>query len=237
MAARTSELQALTRQLRSMAGKLLTIQESERNSLARDLHDEIGQDLTVVKMYLDTAAQELDPRPNRNVTEATEMTVKLLGKIRGLAWELRPSLLRDLGLEGTLRWYVTQLAKRCQWEMSLDLPSTPLALSGVQCTMAYRIVQEALTNVARHARAHRVGLRVHQSSGQVHVTIVDDGVGFDPARVPASAHGPSGMGLLSMQERARLLGGQLRFSSTAGHGTRLHLTFPVSMPVQLEVEA
>jgi PAS domain S-box-containing protein len=210
--------------LQALSRRLLEVQEQERRHLARELHDEIGQLLTGLKLSLELSARDGDGMPESHLEEARRLVRELTAQVRDLSLHLRPTMLDDLGLLPALLWhlqrYTAQTGIRVAFEhQGLDRRLPPELETGV-----YRIVQEALTNVARHARVDETRLRVWIDDHVLGLCIEDEGQGFDPQGVlsPRVSSGLSGM-----QERAVLLGGQLQVNSGAGSGTRLLAEFPI----------
>ena len=214
--------------LEALSRQLLEAQETERRHLARELHDEIGQSLSMIKIDLQTIqylpqASSLTPR----LAESLEIIEHALQQVRALSVELRPSLLDDLGLIPALRWYVDRQAQR--GGLSARFVADPLEARLIPEleTVCYRIAQEALTNVVRYAQARRVEVELRQRQAELWLTIRDDGVGFDaPAALSRAVHGGS-LGLLSMQERTLLVGGQLEIESTLQVGTTIRACLPL----------
>jgi len=202
-------LETRTTQLEQLTRLLLRSQEDERRRIARELHDEAGQVLTAVKIELD-----LDGR-----REASEMVGRALAQVRDLSNLLRPAEL-DLGLLPALRALTEDFARRTRIEMRFECPdSTPPVSPDAQVAI-YRVLQEALTNVARHARARSVRVRIEPEPRAIRLTVEDDGVGFPGPVVPH-------LGLLGMSERASALGGTLRVANVEGAGARIEACFPV----------
>lgn len=206
--------------------RLITIEDEERRRIARELHDETGQSLTALLVGLRVIEQQTG-RPEvqaaaRRLRKIASETVDNVGR---LARGLHPSVLDDLGLLAAARRYVSDYAKT--FGLAVDLRSegvgTQQLPSLVQTTM-YRILQEGLTNVARHARARAVTVELKLDDGVLSLLIRDDGVGFDPA---ATRGETSGLGLHGMGERAKLLGGSLEISSVPGQGTTVRASVPV----------
>lgn len=220
-------LQKSNLQIRHLADQLIAAQEEERAQIARELHDEIGQALTTVKISLDTmrlTSKSASPSPL--LDDGIARVDHALDQVRNLALLMRPAMLDDLGLESALRWLANSQAERAGYNMTFTCdelqPRPPHEIE----TICYRIAQEALTNIARHARACRVTVDLRRVASNLHMTIRDDGVGFDVAAMRSrAAHGGS-MGLLCMEERARLGGGVLRIESAPGQGTKLLLNLP-----------
>jgi signal transduction histidine kinase len=217
-------------QLRALANRLTEIQEAERKELARDLHDHLGQMLTAISINLTAIKDELPsdcaPRVRERLAEANLLTAQILEQVRELSLNLRPPMLDDLGLTPTLRWYVKQYAKRLNIETIFEAPGLEERLSPELETTLYRVVQEALNNVAKHAQASRVQLRLERKGGAIVACIEDNGQGFDVSKVIGRKGTPNGTGLLGMRERINLLGGRLDIQSRPGHGVRLLVEVP-----------
>lgn len=207
---------------RRRSGKLvLRAQEEERRRVARDLHDEVNQALTAVLLRLETLAQDLPPGERDRVAELKQLTGRAMDELLRLARQLRPAALDDHGLAPAIEAQVRSFGERTGVEASLDIDGDPGELDEETQTVLYRIVQEALANAARHARAGRVEVRLASSDGRAELRVRDDGHGFDPL---ASPNG--GLGLNGMAERARLVGGVLDLRSGRGAGTELTLRVP-----------
>lgn len=233
VAERTAELGNATVRARTLAQRLFDVQEAERRAVAQDLHDEIGQMLTALKLNLQQIQRdERDPRSSRELVESIEISDQLLARIRSLALDLRPSLLDDLGLVPALRWYATRQAERAGWKLQLHLDEAPLILTGSRNMACFRVVQEAMVNTARHAKAKSVSLSLAISSEQIRVVVQDDGCGFDVSAMRVRALQGLSMGLLGMEERVSLAGGTLRIQSAAGRGTSLVFSVPLTEPQQ-----
>jgi signal transduction histidine kinase len=202
-------LQARTAQLEQLTRLVLRAQEEERRRIARALHDEAGQILTAVKIELD-----LDGR-----REASAMVGRALAQVRDLTNLLRPTVLDDLGLLPALRGLVDDFGKATRIQAQLSGPEALPALAADVEVAVYRVVQEALTNVARHARASRADVVIVVADGLVRVTVVDDGLGITGEPEPH-------LGLLGMRERVTELGGRLSVGNQPGAGARIEATLP-----------
>ena len=216
--------------LRELSSALQTVREEEKTRIARELHDELGQALTALKM--DTAAIEAEI--NLNLGEAKDVLGKrtkdmkqlidaTVASVRRIAADLRPVMLDNLGLAPTLEWLTKEVSGRTGIRVDLEMPDEHLDVGGDAATAVFRIVQEALTNVSRHAGADWVGVEVQRRSGNVVVRISDNGKGF----VEAATHKARSFGLLGMRERAYVLGGELNVSSSAQTGTRIEAVIPL----------
>jgi two-component system sensor histidine kinase UhpB len=226
---RTAELSAANHSLRILSNRLMQVQEEERSRLARDLHDEVGQLLTALKIDLqDIQHGEVGDSRFSPLTDSLELVNRLLTQVRTLALDLRPSLLDDLGLVPALRWYANRQAMRNGWTLSLLVEGMDERVPASIEVTCFRVAQEALTNVAKYARAKVIDLTLRRQDGDVTLIIQDDGVGFDVPSARRRAQGGESIGLLGMEERVRLAGGSLIISSVPGEGTRLDLRFPLA---------
>ncbi len=220
-----AELAAQRSRLRALAARQVQLLEEERRRIARELHDEAGQALVGIKLGLQVLAQRLPPEAMalREELDALRHQVnQATARLRNIARELRPPTLDELGLEAALRQYILAFRKRTQLTVhfdSLNLVQVPQAVE----TASYRIVQEALTNVARHAQASQVWITLVCDGERLHLAIRDDGQGFHMKEV-----GERGLGLIGMQERAKMLGGSLHIESTPGVGTAIQGTIPLA---------
>jgi PAS domain S-box-containing protein len=211
--------------LQSLSRRLVEIQESERHAIARELHDEIGQALTGLSLVLEMATRASTNGIHANLAEAQSIVNQIMKQVRNLSLELRPAMLDDLGLMPALTWhmqrYMTQTGIQVDMKAKgLEGKRFPPAIE----TAAYRIVQEALTNVARYAHVKEVKVRVWSQDTALGLMVEDQGSGFD---VDAALTSNRSSGLLGMRERAILLGGQLVLESTPGQGTRITATLPL----------
>jgi signal transduction histidine kinase len=212
----------------SLLARVVTAQEEERQRLSRELHDSAGQMLAtlLVHMKLIEKADDLSVVRERTV-ELRELVVRTLEETRRLAMDLRPAGLDDLGLAGALEWYTRTFER----ETGISVSLTVDGLDGGRLArpveiQLYRIVQEMLTNVSKHARAARVELTLTMLGDRLALRVEDDGIGFDDSSVMTPSN--HGLGLLSMRERAELLGGTFSLSATPGRGTRIEITIPAS---------
>ncbi|MGA2787464.1 MAG: PAS domain S-box protein, partial [Verrucomicrobiota bacterium] len=203
-----------SRKLQVLSRRLVEAQETERRNIARELHDEIGQALTVMQlnlqaMLLSPGTEVVSPRLN----ETLEVVERVLEQVHDISLDLRPSILDDLGLEPALRWYTERQAALVELKVEFSADRLEQRLDPMIETECFRIAQEALTNVVRHAQAKAVTVELRKEDGQLHLRVRDDGVGFDVAPVRDRAVRGASLGLLSMEERASLAGGGLEFKS------------------------
>ena len=212
--------------LHLLSRQLLETQESERRHLARELHDEIGQRLTALKINL----QALQPIPKRAMPylqESLRIVDSTVQQIRHLSLDLRPSQLDNLGLVNTLQWYVDWQAQRTGLVVHFAADPLEPRPSPTLETACFRIVQETLTNIARHAQAGQVCVELRQHDAALHLLVRDDGIGFDLGAARMQAAKGKGLGLLGIEERVRLLGGQLEIVTAPGKGTEIRARLPL----------
>ncbi|MGB6941217.1 MAG: ATP-binding protein [Bryobacteraceae bacterium] len=218
-------------QLRLLSGQIRTAQEHERKYLSRELHDQVGQMLTGLRMELASVARihgDSESEISSRIARAKGTVEQTLRIVRDIAMLLRPSMLDDLGLAPALAWLLKEVARSSGFEMNSDIDPAVDTLPDVHRTCVYRLVQEALTNVSRHAGAHRVEVSLKSARGWVTGRIVDDGRGFQRA-----AQKSIGLGLLGMEERVREVGGSIRIESAPGKGTRVEFRLPCPAPAEV----
>lgn len=234
---RTAELQALYEELQQkeavreqLLKQVINAQEEERKRVARELHDELAQTLSGLLMSLDAAenvlGSELDP-VHRQLVRTRDITQQALEQTRHLILDLRPTILDDLGLVPAIRWYAETHLKGAGILISFHSEGDERRLSPEIETALFRIAQEAINNITRHAQATRANINLIWNPDELVITIRDNGRGFDRERVMNRRDGTQGMGLLGMQERATLLGGRLEISSIPGKGTRVVARVPI----------
>ena len=221
------EVRASSEQLRKLAARLVGVREEERTRISREVHDELGQSLTAVKLDLAWLAGRL-PRRNAQMHERIRSTLELADSInqsvRRISTDLRPGIL-DLGLAAAVEWQVQEFQARTGIQCKLQLLTQELFAPDVS-TALFRILQETLTNIARHAKATRVEVVKQRQRDRLVLQIHDNGRGFDP-------EDPSllkSLGLLGMRERAAILGGQVNVSSAPGKGTSVTAWIPIRPP-------
>jgi signal transduction histidine kinase len=215
-----------------LAGQLINAQEDERRWVARELHDQVGQSLTIVKLNLDMLRATNNVAGAKALLDEGKGLVDLaLGQVRDLSLLLRPAMLDDLGLETALQSLLSSHSKRAGYDAMFRTDGLQERLAPELEVLCYRVAQEALTNVARHAQAKHVWLDVILRDGRLRMTVRDDGIGFDPEAMRARAVQGNSMGLLNMAERARLGAGDFHIASVVGKGTTLTLDVPLRPPV------
>jgi signal transduction histidine kinase len=209
---------------RSLSRRLLEQQERERGALARELHDQLGQSLFAVSLNLQAIKSELSPASSARVTESMRAIEKTIEQVQTLAFELRPSTLDEFGLVGALRLLVSRYGERARIRASFIATPTDARAPAEIETACFRIVQEALSNVSRHALAPHVEVTLTTQDVALEVTVRDDGVGFNVERVR------NGLGLMGMGERAELVGGSVDIESAPHAGTTVRARFPLPSP-------
>ena len=220
-----TELKNAQDQLRRLSGSIMANQENERRAIARELHDELGQVLTALRMdavWLCERLKLTDAKAGDRALAMCRLIDQTIDEVRGLATRLRPGVLDDLGLLDALEWYITDFEKRTGIACIFKHGEVP-DVDGIGATAAYRIAQEALTNVTRHAAATQVQVSLRADRGILTLAVVDNGRGFDPKEIAAAEC----LGLAGMRERAGLLGGSLEIRSRLGKGTKVCFKLPV----------
>ncbi|MFO1193335.1 MAG: PAS domain S-box protein [Rhodoferax sp.] len=223
-------LEEKSRQLRTLSRRVLEAQEMERRRVAHELHDELGQSLTAIKINLQARERFKDRSASELNAENLRIVEDALQHVRRLAVALRPSVLDDLGLIPALRGIAEQTGTRSGFEVHFQPAIPPTRLPPDIETACFRVVQEALTNITRHAHAQRVDIHLFHDGEALVLTIHDDGCGFDVAAVRERAAAGDSIGLLGMKERATLLGGQLDIESIPGLGSTVRMRCPLPLP-------
>jgi signal transduction histidine kinase len=203
--------------------QLILYQENERKRVASELHDGLGQDLMLIKNRLGMLTAGTTPEIARQLQEISATTSRTIAEVRSISHALRPSALEQVGLTKALEWMVEQLAEVPSSKFSIELENIDGLLTPEMEINLYRIVQEALNNVLKHANASEVIIGVKREAEGVSVSVFDNGQGFEIAATASNGPRQDGFGLISMAERAKVLGGQLDVRSTPGIGTRLTL--------------
>jgi two-component system sensor kinase len=220
------ELEAAREEIRQLALATQTAREHEKARMARELHDELGQALTALKMDVAWLQNNLDSDPAKLTARMLAMSALLDGTMaatRRIAADLRPLILSDLGLEPALEWLVGDFSRRHGVTCELQVAPDCADLADPAASALYRIVQEGLTNIARHAGAAAARVRIRQSGGEVMLTVQDYGRGFDP-QAPAAE---GSYGIKGIRERVYLLGGRVDFLSGPGRGTVVQAVIPL----------
>lgn len=216
----------LANELRHLARRLQSVREEERSRISRELHDEFGQALTVLNMDLHWLAGQAAGQPSAVRTRLkamSSMVSKTMRAVHRICADLRPALLDDLGLLAAITWLVQNFRQRTSLRCRLSLPTHTPALPAEQAIDVFRILQESLTNVARHARATRVTVRLELRDRTMILNVADNGVGIDPADID----GLRSLGLAGLRERALRWGGHLTIRGRPGSGTQVTLAMPL----------
>lgn len=222
LVAAESQLRRQERDLRTIYAHQQTAIEIERKHVAREVHDEMGQILTALRMELSLLQRELpeDTKAEGRLDEMFQLIESLFKSVRSIAGSLRPPTL-DLGLIPAIEWLAQDFEKRWNIECALDMGVRDIRVGEAFATTVFRIIQESLTNVARHAEASSVSISLDRLPDRVHLEIQDNGRGFDPTSVDAG-----GFGLLGMRERVQELGGSLAVSTWPQNGTQILIDLP-----------
>jgi PAS domain S-box-containing protein len=218
--------------LQMFSRQLIETQEQERQRIALELHDQIGQVLSVVKMNL-TSVQRVCRAPEASpyIKDNMDLVDEALRLVRDLSIDLRPQLLDDLGMVAALRWYLDRYTERTGIgsDFHVELPNKTERFSRDIETACFRIVQEALTNIGRHAQAKHVSIQLDRDKSDLFLTVKDDGIGFDLNFLRTRTPRAPTLGLLGMQERARAAGGSIEIESAPAKGTEIKLRFPIGV--------
>ena len=225
-----TELRRSEERLRALSHRLVNVQETERRHVAVELHENISQRTYAILMRCDILASKLPARAHAaraELLQLRDLLDKATEDVRRIAHDLRPGALDDLGLLPVLRSACAQFGKHARVELNLEGVQKIARLPAVVETALYRILQEVLKNVARHARARQVTVCLRQQGDFVELAITDDGIGFEPDRRPVKRKRKSGLGLLGMRERLEMVGGTLTVESAPGHGTTIQAQIPL----------
>ena len=218
--------------LRHLSSQLISAQEEERKRISLELHDEMGQALTAIGLNLISIGKKLPLEHAAMIKDKLAETMSLVEKasdlVRDLSLDLRPSMLDDLGLLPTLRWYINSYEKRTEIPVIFETVNLEERLTSEVEIVLYRVVQESLNNIARHAQAKKVKIRIEHKNKTVSVSIEDSGIGFNPDLVTSKTTLVNGIGLLGMRERVGLLGGSFSVRSREGQGTSIFVKLPLN---------
>ncbi|MGA9853088.1 MAG: PAS domain S-box protein [Gammaproteobacteria bacterium] len=224
----TQRLQEYSAELKSLSLRLTQAQEEERRNIARELHDEVGASLTAMQFMLSRLQNEAGTTAGRESMQQILATLsQLSAQIRELSLNLRPSVLDDLGLAAAVRWYAREQSRNSGVTIEADMPDDLMRFAPHIETACFRVLQGALTNVLRHAKARVVEITLCQSGNTLEMVVKDDGAGFDVAAARAHAVQGNSLGLLAMEERVRLTGGEIAIHSVPKHGTEVSARFTV----------
>jgi len=214
--------------LQSLSRKIVDAQETERFRIARELHDQIGQVMTAVKLGIQSLSPLVESENQDKLDEQVLVVDQALKQVRDLSLDLRPSMLDDFGLVPALQWYIDRQSRQTNTKFILDAKTIQERLPSHIEIMSFRVVQEAITNIIRHAKAAEVKIALALVPPAFILTIEDDGVGFEVEAALEEASRGASMGLLSMQERVLLGGGSIVITSEPGKGTSICLRVPIN---------
>lgn len=215
-------------ELAMFAADASAVREQEKTRIARELHDELAQSLTALKMDTNWVRERLRTDPDAAIAKLSEMLALIdssVASTRRIAADLRPLMLDDLGLAPAIEWLVQNFSQRSGVQCELDIDEA-LELDEPYATAVFRMVQESLANVGKHAYARLVRVRVAREDQEIALSVEDDGVGFSTA----TGRKPNSLGLIGLRERAHLLKGRIEVRSTPGEGTRVAVRIPVERP-------
>jgi signal transduction histidine kinase len=221
------EIEDTQNDLRRLSQRLVQLQEGERRLLSRELHDQVGQTMTALGIQLGNIEKSKDEEAFRErLEDLKRLNADAMRTVRDLAMGLRPSMLDDIGLEAALQWQGREFSRHTGVPCKVKVEGTLDLLTDAHRTCIYRVVQEALTNCARHAKAGNVLVSISAEGSNVSVLVRDDGIGFNPSS-PANL---GGLGLLGMRERVQALDGSLNIFSQQGAGTTISVQIPLGVP-------
>ncbi len=225
------------KKLMQLSQQLLQLQEEEKKNLALELHDDFGQMLTAMRINVSKVLVGLKGHNDSGIIEKLKDTIGMIDtseeSIRDLSLLLRPTMLDELGLYSSLEWYIGQYRKRNEISVNLNFNLHEAELDDDQEIIFYRIVQEALTNISRHANAENVTINIDKIDEDMYAVIRDDGVGFDYEEVMETKLMKTSAGLVGMEERLQILNGKLYIKTNPGEGTEVQITIPLNRPEEL----
>ena len=229
---KTNALVQKEQRLRILSSHLLTAQENERRRISLELHDELGQSLTLLKLQLRGTRKKLreDQKVLKEDLKATSKNIdRIIEDVRRISRDLTPTIIEDLGFSAAIRSLSFDFDRHSNVKVLLELGDVDDLLSRSTQIIVYRIFQEALNNIGKHAEASSISIVVKQIDNIVSFLIQDDGKGFDLEKIVERTVTERSLGLAAMDERARMLGGQLEVSSQEGKGTKIAFKIPVSI--------
>jgi signal transduction histidine kinase len=227
---RAAEIERMNEGLRHVlvSRRLLTAEETERRRIARVLHEDVGQLLTAVRLNLQRLISPDRGTEDPVVRDSIGLIDETVTRVRELSGELRPALLDDLGLGEAVEWYANRQAGRAGYSVVVEQGLGKGRLPEPVETAGFRIVQQALTNIARHAQAKKVQIVLRQDSRSVELAVIDDGIGFDVGDARMRAHAGESLGLVHMMELAYMAGGIIVMTSAKGSGSTVRASFPLN---------
>jgi len=224
----TKDLRATTEQLQAMSRQLVDVQESERRQFSRELHDRVGQNLTALSINLDIMKSQVPEHNNgllARIDDAAALLESTANSIENVMSELRPPMLDDYGLLPALQWYANEFYRRTGIRVSVEGDEHMKRLPQTSEIALFRIAQEALNNVAKHAHAGHVEIALSRSSTELVMAVTDDGIGLDSASGATGRRRP-GLGMVTMRERTQAVEGRFEIARAPGGGTRVEVRVP-----------
>ncbi len=205
---------------------LIKAQEEERKKIARELHDEIGQALTAIKINLEILRKKLDPNLLSYIEDSINLIDKTIDQVRNLSLNLRPSLLDDLGLSPSLKWYIEKGKNRSNLNIEYIFDFDQEKINKDLAIVIFRIIQESIINIIKHAQAKNVFLEVKEEEKNIIINIKDDGIGFDAENIWEKVKEGRALGILGIKERVELFNGKMELKSKRGEGTEIRVVLP-----------
>jgi signal transduction histidine kinase len=226
------DLRRSRERLRELSQSIQVMQEEERIRIAREVHDELGQLLTAIKMDMSLLRSELEPGGplHKRVSATVDLVNSTIKTVQRITSELRPSILDNLGLAAAIEWQAGEFESRYGIPVELEIPDEYLPVTSTIATAVFRIFQETLTNIARHAQAEHIRVLLEERNNQLAMEVEDDGIGL----ADEALEQPQSFGIMGMRERAKLVGGVLELGPAGDRGTRVRVTIP--LPESLEDE-
>jgi len=244
-----ARLEKRTKQLKALSEQAIRVQEEERVRIARSLHDDTAQTISMLIIHLENIEKKIpheDSHLRQRVNDAQQLATVLLDNLRKVIWDLRPSILDDLGLIPAIRWYAQTNLGKNGVQVDVERREETMRLPTHLETMLFRILQEAVSNILRHANASQVSIDLRPEGDQIVLEVRDNGRGFDVEKARGEAMTQKQLGLLGMQERVSLVNGTIKVDSTPGGGTTLRVYVPLllendhgednSVPMELQPE-
>jgi len=223
------EPEAINDEARNISKRLLNKLEAERRYIARELHDEIGQALTALKISLQSLQRINDPEQlSKRLNDLIAMLDRVLNQVRNMSLNLRPSLIDDLGLTPTIRWYVDMISATTGIDIELSMVGMDSRFELETEIACFRVIQEAVNNAIRHAKADKIEIKLEKNMDNIQLSIFDNGCGFDVGRAMEYAKKGKSFGLIAMKERVELTGGKIEISSAYDKGTFIRASFPIN---------
>ena len=224
------QLEERNRELQALSERAINAQEEERRAIAQSLHDDTGQALSMLVIHLDRIDERIQPDDKglkQQVADARSLAADSLAELRRILFGLRPAILDDLGLVPAIRWYARSTLEKTSVNLTVRAPEDPLDVAPAIATTLFRISQEAVNNIVRHADARCVVIALESNADAVLLRVEDDGRGFDPGQASHDAVELQRLGLPGIRERAELLGGHVEIESAPEKGTRLLVSIPL----------